>query len=247
MKIYRMKQPDIAVWFILLFVAGFVAGSRMYPAVTEIRYVPADLSNLDNGTTVETGIPAVDSSGRGVAGRLLTTVRPGNGLVLVSINDVLAQFDTQLSGRIAAKAAERYTNISMDNFDVIYSIKVNASLIEGPSAGSTMAVSIVAALLNKTLDGTVMMTGTIGEDGIIGAVGSIMEKAKAAKENGAARFLVPESQGFESGVERAKECSIADSIEYCKVDYVQKKKSLDVGIEIIEVSTLGDALKHFLK
>ncbi len=250
MKAYRIKGLDIIIWVIVIFSAGLVIGPKLYPVtVKEMRYVPAELPNFADGKTVETGIPAVDSSGRGVVGSLITTVRPGKGLVLVSINDVLAQFDTQLSGRVAAKAAEIYTNISMDNFDIIYLIKVNASLIEGPSAGSTMAVSIVAALLNKTLDGKVMMSGTISEDGTVGPVGMILEKANAAKSAGAGTFLVPAGQGSESNVESVKECSFTDSIEYCKVEYVQTKKNLGegLGIRIAEVSNLGEAMKYFLE
>src|SRR3989344_5814139 len=53
-------------------------------------------------------IVAIDNSGKGASAELLTEIRPGTGLVLVNINNELADFKTQYSARAAALAAKNY-------------------------------------------------------------------------------------------------------------------------------------------
>jgi uncharacterized protein len=246
-----MRRKNYSILFvIIIFSLGFIAGSNLYPRIIEkevFTYLPSNISAAE-GRTVEMKIPAVDANGNGVTGNLRTTVRPGTGLVLVSINDVLAQFDTQISGRVAAKAASNYTGISLEKLDVIYFIEVNADTIEGPSAGASMTISIVADLLNKSLNHSVAITGTIREDGSIGPVGAIIEKAKASRDAGANILLVPDGQGFEPNVTRQRSCKFDGKIEYCKVDYINKRKNLgdSIGIELVEVSDIKEALNYFL-
>ncbi|MFH0948882.1 MAG: S16 family serine protease, partial [Candidatus Aenigmatarchaeota archaeon] len=153
----------IAVVFLLGMMTGTYVYQKKFSAMESNNNgeVMDDIKAIDGEHVTQTMLPAVDSEGTGVAGILLTRVRPGSGLVLVNVNDVLAQADTQLSGRIAAQIAGKYMNMSMKNYDVIYSIEVNATVVEGPSAGAAMAVTIIGALQNKTLNSSVMITGTI--------------------------------------------------------------------------------------
>ncbi|MBI2971697.1 MAG: hypothetical protein HYY37_04750 [Candidatus Aenigmarchaeota archaeon] len=250
MKLLKITPVNLFLLLALCFLAGFISGVYTVPerlvAHEVTRYVPLNVTA--EGHRVEMLIPAVDSAGNGVAGRLLTTVRPGTGLVLVSINDVLAQYDTQFSGRIAAKAAASYANITLDEWDIVYTIDVNATAIEGPSAGAAMAVSIVAALQNRTLDPSVSITGIINEDGTITGAGSVLEKAKAIRKNGVSVFLVGPGQGSEPAPVREKTCETRNAIEYCKVDYAQKKTSLGERLDmtIAEVTNLEEAVGYFL-
>ena len=83
-------------------------------------------------------IVAVEKNGGGVIGKVITTVKPGTGLVLVNINSILAQYDTQYSGRTAAHAAANYTRMNLSNWDVIYTMVIDAQVVEGPSAGGAI-------------------------------------------------------------------------------------------------------------
>lgn len=248
-QLYKLKQGDLFFVLTLLFLAGFIIGFTLAPAKEKevVRYVPSNIAVA--GTSIEMLVPAVDQEGNGVVGTLITTIKPGSGLVLVNVNDVIAQFNTQLSGRIAAKAASAFTKTDLSKLDIIYTIKVNATAIEGPSAGAAMAVSIIAALENKTLSSDVSITGTIKEDGSIGEAGAILEKAQVAKMHGIKTFLVPANQSLERTVRPERECSFVDSIEHCIVRYVQKGRTVGEisGLDVIEVSNLEEALRYFIK
>ena len=233
----------------LLFLVGLVIGFALAPTNEKevVRYVPSNTAVA--GTSISMLVPAVDQEGNGVVGTLITTIKPGSGLVLVNVNDVIAQFNTQLSGRIAAKAASAFTKTDLSKLDIIYTIKVNATAIEGPSAGVAMAISIIAALENKTLSSDVSITGTIKENGEIGEAGAILEKARAAKAHGIKTFLVPSNQSLESTVRAERSCSFVDSIERCSIRYVQKGRTVGeiAGLETVEVSNIEEAIKYFVK
>ncbi|MCX6818927.1 MAG: hypothetical protein NT129_02905 [Candidatus Aenigmarchaeota archaeon] len=248
----RIKNTNLVFIIIALFLLGFIAGIYYPPekiAKEETKY-RMQLLSITGERTIEMIVPAVDENGNGVAARLITRVRPatsGYGMMLVSINDVLAQADTQLSARTAAKAAEKYTGIELTDFDIIYAIKVNASVIEGPSAGAAMAVSVVAALENRTIAKTVMITGTIAEDGTIGPAGAVTEKARAAKDNNITVFLVSKDTPDPQEFGKQRNCYNIDKIEYCEIDYVQKDTNMTLeGITIQKVEKLEEALGYFI-
>jgi predicted S18 family serine protease len=247
-KLYQVKKENVVLSLIMVFLVGFILGTNLSPYSTpcEQSCEPVVQNNITENS-IEMLIPAVDADGNGVVARLITTVRPGSGLVLVDVNDVLANYDTQISGRTAAKAAADYMNISLKSYDVIYSVMVNASVVEGPSAGSAMSVSILLALQNRTPKAGVMMTGTIREDGTIGQAGAIFEKASAAKHLNITTFLVPVNQST-SSEGKTKHCKLLNSIEYCEVDYSSSMDiSKELNMTIIEVSNIGEALGYFLE
>ncbi|TLX81856.1 MAG: hypothetical protein E6L00_05370 [Thaumarchaeota archaeon] len=57
-----------------------------------------------------------------------------------------------------------------------------------------MTVLLASELLGKPINDKVLMTGTIEEDGNIGRIGGVAQKADAAGKYGAKMFLVPEGQ-----------------------------------------------------
>ncbi len=193
-------------------------------------------------------IVAVDSFGKGASADLITEIRPGTGLVLVNINDVLADFNTQYSARVAALVAKNYTQVDLSNVDIIFNIKTNANVIGGQSAGSTMTIAVIAGLLNKTLQPGVIMTGSIREDGRIGDAGAIKEKARAAKEANATLFLVPVGSGSEiKAYKREKKCGSYNDYEYCEISYVEDKRNIgdNLEIKVVEISTIEEAVEYF--
>jgi uncharacterized protein len=250
----KIKSSDLLFIILILFLLGFMAGIYYSPAniiKEEVKYRVPQIAAISGERTIDMLVPAVDENGRGAVARLITRVRPaishGYGMMLVSINDVFAQADTQLSARTAAKAAEKYTGLDLTDFDIIYAIEVNASVIEGPSAGAAMAISVVAALENKTIAKNVMITGTIAEDGTIGPAGAITEKMRAAKDNNITIFLVSNNTPQPKEFQKQRDCRNINKLEYCEIAYVQKEANMTGdGISIKKVENLEEALDYFI-
>ncbi|MBI4018265.1 MAG: hypothetical protein HY368_01525, partial [Candidatus Aenigmarchaeota archaeon] len=153
-----MKTSDILFIVLFTLLAGFLGGIYVSSLQAE---KPAVVSYSNGEREVVTYLPAVDTRGNGVIGLLRTSVKPGKGGVSVDIANVLSYLDTQQSAKIAADVARDYTGVDTASLDITYAIEVNATAVEGTSAGAAMAVSVVAALQNRSLNNTVMMTGTI--------------------------------------------------------------------------------------
>jgi len=191
---------------------------------------------------------AVDQNGNGVITPLIVEIKPGNGKALTNVDKLLFWVDTQQSIQIAKAVAENVTGINASNYDLTYTIESNASLIGGPSAGAALTIATVAALEKKTLKSDVMITGTINPDGTIGEVGGVLEKAKAAKEEGAKLFLVPSGQGQQTYLQPVENCVRKLGFIFCETTYKQITVNIgkDVGISVIEVKNINDALKYFI-
>ncbi|MDI6720885.1 MAG: hypothetical protein QMD85_00740 [Candidatus Aenigmarchaeota archaeon] len=246
-KEIRMRRQDLIFGVIVIFMLGAIIGiSLLPPQKTENRNGRTDNEIIAGDYSVEMGIPAVDAEGRGVVGMLYTMVRPGTGRILVNVDNVLSQIDTQFSSRIAVKAAADYMKVDPRTIDVIFTLKVNATLVEGPSAGSAMAASVVLALDNITRN-KIMMTGTIDEEGDIGSVGAIIEKARAAKEKGAEIFIVPSGQATETTSRREKSCKSYGSVNVCTITYVNEKVNISssLNMTVLEAKNLDDIIKIY--
>jgi len=211
--------------------------------VKEQRFV-----KIDNSTFVKMKLPAVDASGKGVLTDLAIEVMPGTGRILVDIDNLIFWADTQQSIKIARYVAANISEKDVSDYDLVYNIYANASLIGGPSAGAAIVIATIAALEGKPLNQSVMITGTINQDGSIGRVGDIFEKSEAARSVNATLFLVPEGQGYGSVSKTEKECEKYGIVEICTIEQVYEKTSINQnGIRIIEVSNIRDALEYFIK
>ncbi|MEK6955663.1 MAG: S16 family serine protease [Nanoarchaeota archaeon] len=231
----------VGIIFILGIILGLVINSDNNSTITN-NEDRVDISEK------EITLVGVDSNGKGVSAVMSVEVKPGTGLVLVDIDNLLADYMSQISARTAAKVAENITKIRLDNIDLIYHIKANASIIEGPSAGSAMTIATIAALQNRTINRDVLITGTIENDGSINSVGGIKEKAEAAKYSGAKIFLVPKAN-YLGDYEEVKACKKTGNTEYCQVIYKPKDGGLDkeLGIQVIEVASISDAIPYMIK
>jgi uncharacterized protein len=200
-----------------------------------------------NGTSATITVPAVDNDGNGVATTLLVQVEKGSGKALVNIDKLVFWADTQSSIRTARDVAQGYTGLSLDKYDIVYTIRANASLIEGPSAGAALTVATIAALQGWEPDPGVMMTGTINPDGSIGRVGGVLEKAVAAKSIGARMLLVPPTQADAVTYDEQKSCRYYGFTQVCDVQQVPHEVDVEeqAGIPVVEVGTIGDAVRYF--
>jgi uncharacterized protein len=190
---------------------------------------------------------AVDQNGNGISTMLIVEAKPGKGETLANIDKLLFWTDTQQSIQTAKSVAESMTGISASNYDLTYSIESNASVVGGPSAGAALTIATIAALKNETIRGDIIITGTVNEDGSIGQIGGILEKAKAAKDVGAKVFLVPEGQGQMTFLRPEESCVTKGSFKFCETTYktVTVNIGKDAGIPVLEVGNVTEAYKYF--
>lgn len=96
---------------------------------------------------------------------------------------------------------------------------------DGPSAGITMATSIVSALLKIPVDHTVAMTGEITLTGRVLPIGGLREKLLAAQRMGMKKVLMPQDN---------------------RNDLKEVPKSVRRSLEIVMVRHMDEVLAHAL-
>ncbi|MBU5575190.1 MAG: S16 family serine protease [Candidatus Aenigmatarchaeota archaeon] len=201
-----------------------------------------------NSSYVKMYLPAVDENNKGVLTELIVEIQPGSGKILTNIDKIKFWVDTQDSIQTAKKIAEEITRINTNNIDIIYTIKTdNATLVGGSSAGAAITIATIAALKNKSINQSIIITGTIEKDGSIGEVGGILEKIKAAKSKGVSIFLIPEENFKQDIYTPVEKCINQNGYEICEKRY-EKKNIKDIvieGIQVIAVNNIYDALKYF--
>jgi PDZ domain-containing protein len=101
-----------------------------------------------------------------------------------------------------------------------FTVGIDSGAVGGPSAGLAFTLAILDVLTEGDLTGgrRVAVTGTMREDGTVGEVGGVVQKAAAAADAGAEVMLVPPGE-------------LADA------------EANAHGMEIVAVATLEDALE----
>jgi uncharacterized protein len=219
-----------------------------YTAVSESQ----SQGNSESNSNSSANIVAVRSdSGLGVIGKVRVEIREGSGRVLVNTNPFIEP-TTQYSVREAVKVAENFTGVdrnTLDN-DVVISFDINGTLIGGPSAGAAVTTATIAAITGKKVRDDVAITGTIKEDGSIGWVGGVFEKAVAAEKNNMSLFLVPKGQKNLTYYEKEIEEQNIFGFTFVKVYYTPKEIDLGKYMEgmmgVEEVSTISDAVGYMV-
>ena len=110
------------------------------------------------------------------------------------------------------------------NVSLPFEVKISTTDIGGPSAGLAFTLALLDELTSGDLMGPshVVATGTISEDGSVGAIGALEQKAVAVKASGADLFLVPAGQSANE-MKRARQV-------------------VGSQVEIVQVATLDEAL-----
>jgi Lon-like protease len=101
-------------------------------------------------------------------------------------------------------------------------VSINSGAVSGPSAGLAFTLALLDELTPGELTGgtKVAATGTIDPYGNVGEIGGIRQKTVAVQRSGAKLFLVPKS-----------------------LEPIAAKEAKGSGLEVVGVSTLGDALQ----
>ncbi len=163
----------------------------------------------------------IDQDEKGVVFPLeVEIVGGGTGILSMDISSVEYEPSFQNAIRDAAAAASAYTGIPISDKDIIVrlagKLPQDGSLVrvDGSSAGALIAGMIAAGLSDKEINLSVLVTGTISQDGIIGRIGSLEKKTDAAETFGVETVLVPKSQEFES--EQVHVIGVSDMTEMMK-------------------------------
>ena len=237
----------ISIVILALGIVGGIFGEEFLDIIPEEIEPRPLFIPLEGENTAQIVVPAIDQEGNGVPTNLAVTVKDGTGKTLVDIDGLLFWTDTQNSIRMAKLVAQEQTNLDLDQYDIINKIDAKASLIGGESAGAALTIATIAALENKQLREDVVITGTVNHDGTIGPIGGVLEKAKAAKDIGSKKILVPLLQSREVAYEEQEHCETFGIMEWCTVERIPRAVNLkeESGIEVVEVSTIQEALDHF--
>lgn len=173
--------------------------------------------------------------------------RAGKGRVLVQTTPLMGVV-FQDAANTAVFVAQQETGVSLSGSDVIFSINADEEIpgVDGSSAGALMTLLTIAAINGTELNNSITLTGTIDNEGNVGAIGGVFEKAQAAEAGGKTLFLIPRENsefvtytlkersigGFKV-VERVPETVDAE-------EYIEE----NVGINIEYVDTIDDILKY---
>lgn len=175
---------------------------------------------------------AVTSEGNGLSADLVLKISQGTGKIWSSV-DPLVGTTTQSAERVAIEVTRSYYP-RVNDYDYKFEIDSNASLVEGPSAGSAMALLAITMLRDKRIPSYVGLTGTISKDGFIGPVGGIFEKAKYASQQGIRLFLIPMGE--------AKQVAKVDNT--LKTVNIREYALQNWGMKVIEVKNIEEAMTY---
>jgi uncharacterized protein len=185
----RSLIPMIIVIPIIIALLSGATALGYQASIVRYAKVPAlAVSMLENGSYVGS-----------ISWIEVRVISPGSGVVYVS-TEPLSDIDLQASARAAVMIASYLSNIDPFKYDYLISVRADAPIIGGPSAGSAMVAAIYSALTNTSLDPRVASTGMILPDGLIGPVGGVPEKVVAAATSGFKIIAIPWGQSIYSEV-----------------------------------------------
>ncbi|MBI4210348.1 MAG: hypothetical protein HY544_02470 [Candidatus Diapherotrites archaeon] len=175
-------------------------------------------------------IYAVTTDGKGLVATLHLEIEPGNGKIWSSVTPLVGT-STQNAEKVAVSVANKlYRNGS---HDYKFTIDSPASVVEGPSAGAAMALLTASMLTDRKIPENVSVTGTISEDGRIGRVGGIFEKAREASKTGVKLFIIPEGEAVQT-VRLPEGVRSVNMAEYAPANW---------GMKVVEAGRIQDAMR----
>ena len=179
---------------------------------------------------------------------LSVEIRPGKGRVLVQTTPLMGMI-FQDAANTAVFVAENKTGRKLSSSDIIFSITApnEAPGVDGPSAGALMTLITISAINNSTrLNNNITLTGTIDNEGNIGPISGVLEKAQAAKAGGKTLFLVPRGNSKIVTYKSVEKKIGGFTFIEKKPEIVDAKKYIEgeVGIDIEYVATIDDVLRY---
>jgi predicted S18 family serine protease len=175
-------------------------------------------------------------------------VVPGKGRVLVQTKPLMGVVFQDAANTAVAVAGNK-TGTDLTKSDVIFSIDSTSQIneVDGPSAGALMTLLAISAIEKKPIDGSLTLTGTIDGAGHVGAIGGVVEKATAAKQNGKTLFLIPRENQLITPPSSATGTGLLPAAlpvqQVSAKDYIEK----NIGINVSYISSIDDVLAVALR
>ncbi len=182
-------------------IARLLAEGKRHPANIGVKHLtrflgPAPFDELRANDSDEVGV-ATGMAWTPFGGDILTIevqVLPGKGSLLLtgSLGDVMQELAQAALSYMRSRAED--LNVPFDdfeNFDVHVHLPEGAVPKEGPSAGITLATSIISAFTERKIRSDFAMTGEITLRGKVLPVGGIKEKVLAARRAQIKHIIMP--------------------------------------------------------
>jgi len=166
-----------------------------------------------------------------VGGELLqteVTIMPGKGKLVLTgkLGEVMQESAQAALSYVRSRAKQlRLPDNFYEKIDIHIHVPEGAIPKDGPSAGITLATSIVSALTGKLVNRDVAMTGEITLRGRVLPIGGLKEKILAAHRGGVSKVLIP----FEN-----------------KKDIEEIPKKILKKVELVLVKHMDEVLKEAL-
>jgi ATP-dependent Lon protease len=155
------------------------------------RYSP-DRAQDRGQVGVATGLAWTEHGGTLLPVEVVTMPGKGNLMVTGQLGDVMQESARAALSYIRSRSEELDIPPSFaDNLDLHIHLPEGAIPKDGPSAGITIATSIISALTRRPVRSDLAMTGEITLRGRVLAIGGLKEKAMAAHRVGIRNLLVP--------------------------------------------------------
>lgn len=182
------------------------------PEIREVNTTVEVIVPVVNISQITATVYAVGIHEKTGGGELITinvSLRNGTGETFVDISGPAFESDFQTSLKDARTYAERYSNRSAKNYDLVVRVSSSAKVIGGSSGSAAIAVALVSLLENFTLRNDTVLTGVLQSDlsGTIAEVSGLETKIGVAEDLGLKRFLVPASQ-YASSLAQARSIQV---------------------------------------
>ncbi|MDR3321425.1 MAG: endopeptidase La [Synergistaceae bacterium] len=158
----------------------------------------------------ETRLPRKDSVGAALGlawtetgGDVLvieTAAMKGSGKVIFTGNlgDIMQESAQAALGYLRHRASKYdLGSVDWDKMDIPVHVPEGAIPKDGPSAGVTLALSMLSALTERPISSSIAMTGEITLRGTVLPIGGVREKTLAAKRNGIRTIILPKENGVD--------------------------------------------------
>ncbi len=183
--------------------------------VTQVREVnrtveiPVPIVNISEMTATVYAVGIHEKTGGGELITINVSLRNGTGETFVDISGSAFESDFQTSLKDARAYAERFSNRSTKNYDLVVRVASSAKVIGGSSGSAAITVALISLLENFTLRNDTVLSGVLQSDGsgTVAEVSGLETKIGVAEGLGLKRFLVPASQ-YASSLAQAKSIQV---------------------------------------